>query len=688
MVGQSKILTVSYGTFSCTLEGFDDPFGTMRGIAEYFRDLAADDRYFGAEPPTPDAEMLHRIAETEVHKRVEARVNDGGVTLRQMDDAEDLHVSQETPALEQSSFTSPAEVAAKDTAEDAGATTAKFSPEIAAEGVAAKLARIRAVVSEDTYTEDEPVEEANISSPISAAFDDVQSDAQVEHEEIVDEVEQDDAEQVPVAEDASIKDEFEAEEPVVVEFEAAQEVSQEGTNEHDDRETVADAAEPEVEVEIEVELENLDEPAAETGKIEDFMRLAAETEADQDEFEAEPAIEPETATVEIEIEEEDETDVLEPAEDQQPDRAAIARVVKMRRADFEAAIAGGDLQELESEPQVEVAEAVEVAETVELAQAPEVVAPQIVEPEAVEPEAVEPEAVEPEAVEPAEQETAEQKDVAGSSLSPEDEADLMATLQLVQRESEAERRSEKEGRALMENDDIETDTKVVSRILEVTNTEMEETEGTRRRSAIAHLKAAVAATRADKFLSRKREKDDADELNEYRNDLAQVVRPKRPPEGKKVARQIAPLMLVSEQRVDEAPATEASDVAIQPRRVNSDELVQDQDASALGDHTEENIFADAGSFSDFAEEMGAVELPDLLEAAAAYASFVQGHAFFSRPQIMKAVAAVKDEEYTREEGLRSFGMLLRRGKIHKIKRGQFKIADSSRFNPQVRAVGE
>jgi len=85
MDSHAKVMTVSYGTFACTLDGFDDPFTTMQLVAEYFRKLSADDRYFGSEPLQPDASKLHQIAISANPNRIDAEVSDNSVILRQAD---------------------------------------------------------------------------------------------------------------------------------------------------------------------------------------------------------------------------------------------------------------------------------------------------------------------------------------------------------------------------------------------------------------------------------------------------------------------------------------------------------------------------------------------------------------------------------------------------------------------------
>ena len=95
------------------------------------------------------------------------------------------------------------------------------------------------------------------------------------------------------------------------------------------------------------------------------------------------------------------------------------------------------------------------------------------------------------------------------------------------------------------------------------------------------------------------------------------------------------------------------------------------------------------TFAKFAEQQGARELADLLEAAAAYISYVDGEDDFSRPQVMKVVQSASDEEISREDGLRSFGRLLRQSRIIKLNNGRFQVSESTRFRPDFdQAAGE
>ena len=139
---------------------------------------------------------------------------------------------------------------------------------------------------------------------------------------------------------------------------------------------------------------------------------------------------------------------------------------------------------------------------------------------------------------------------------------------------------------------------------------------------------------------------------------AEPVRSRRPASEPRQA----PLKLVAEQRIDTPREP------VRPRRVSAAQMAAEAETVATD-----------GGFSEFAEEIGATTLPELLEAAAAYMADVEGREQFSRPMLMGKLKEVDGESFTREDGLRSFGHLLREGKLQKVKGGRFSITDQTEF---------
>ena len=170
-------------------------------------------------------------------------------------------------------------------------------------------------------------------------------------------------------------------------------------------------------------------------------------------------------------------------------------------------------------------------------------------------------------------------------------------------------------------------------------------------------------TKADKILRRvigpEARPEEHTEEDPYRDDLAKVVKSRpvsQPGPGAGGSGSEPPLVLVSSLRVDRKSETDAPAEAAEAVQEAAKETEAPRDDTMAED--------DASGFEDFARKVGAEELPDLLEAAAAYASFVEGAPHFSRPQIMRQVAKIDPSvEMSREAGLRSFGQLLRQGLV-------------------------
>ena len=853
MVNTSKILTVSYGTFSCTLEGFDDSFDTMKAIAEYFRDLAADDRYFGAEPPTPDADMLARIAEREIARRVEAHEDQGKIVLRAADTPAiaAAAAATTTPAaaapqpepvaeVEAPAETTPTETPAEISAvmqDDAGlpeVTPAGDAEEMQADAVAeetdAPVVEPEAEMPqpvEETPAESEPAAEMPEVAPLApdmvaeapqADATDVEAPAaeiraeteapEMQEEELAqaeeagspvemadeeDEAGEDAAEPfvygaVPIVEEVA----DEAVEPVVPDagpeapdaaysagtaadetaeaIETAEEFFEKSTHAdetvyyeadevedlspHSDPDSVAaklsrirsvvsqndqpyeqgDYSEDEhaqdflndAAADLDAALAQDDEAELQSGFVSEAEEAVADDDvlaslpgddADEDdsaeatiagdettEADADDGFEDTLSqlladsmsdgdapveTTEVTTEDTSGTETLEDdlaAFDSLDEAPAIndddeartdlnARVIKMKRDDVEAAIADGLLDDDGADDSAAfVPEDDDVAAAD--ADGDALITGDVAADNAADEMDSEDQLLSPEEEEDLQRELAEvEADLVSDAADDAAETDIAETdtAETEETADEAAPVAAREGRhsfpAADENSDIE-------RIFDEADSQLEKPESNQRRSAIQHLRAAVAATRAEKKAGADLQKDVDD--SPYRSDLASVVRPRRPSttDGARSERpsesRPAPLKLVAEQRIDTPREP------IRPRRVSAAELNAASEAE-----TAEN----SSNFSEFAEQMGATQLPDLLEAAAAYMSEVEGRDQFSRPMLMHKLQEVEKEKFSREDGLRSFGQLLRDGKIQKIKGGRFTVTEETEYRDEARQAG-
>lgn len=727
MTSESKILTVSYGTFSCTLEGFDNPFDTMKAIAEYFRDLAAQDRHFGAEPPPPDAAMLHRLAEREVSR----------LAASKLDDAARLKTAEEGPAprIQINPVLRRAAPPVEPEPQQAEAPEPSLT-DVIPDGVAAKLARIRRAVNPSVPLAEAPFRaDPEVSAPVEApVVADVEADVA---EAAFAETTQNDAGDVAARLGALISSD-----PIPTA--AVEEAAEEAVAFAADETQTSDALDAEI----------AEDEAARFADIEAEVGPTTALAADED-------VLADDAPLPVEMEEDlvaAEADALSLADDldeaalaEFPDHAVetdftsedVALLAQLDGTVFDEVSLAEALDETLPEDQPA---ALDMADAALQDPLPEAVTAETLTLDAAA-DALPEDLAGDVAFAPAPEASDDQPGKSGARtrrvnsrvvrIHPsQDVRDASATRVLDQTEEASE----------------------VARLMQQADEVMADVENRRRHDALSRLKAAVVATEADRAdIDYEAPKADAN-LDPYRDDLAEAIQPTPAPEPqpepevkptrrKSVSIRPAteprpgtirpgmisppPLVLVSEQRIDRvgpaampapaaappsapsAPGIGPSDgqpmVALRTGRLSgaigagaavassglpARNLVLEKPSYGTAAETEEDedLAEDAKEINEaglasFAEMVGARSMAEMLEAAAAYATCVENRSQFTRPQLMRRMmASAGGKPVSREDGLRSFGTLLRTGRIEKVTRGHYSLAETSPYLAEARRL--
>jgi hypothetical protein len=723
MTSESKILTVSYGTFSCTLEGFDNPFDTMKEIAEYFRDLAAQDRHFGAEPPAPDAAVLHRMAEREVARLSTATQSDEATTPSDAPAAAPVTPRIRLNPVARGSSRSPVDTETADS-EDLSAPEPSLQ-DVIPDGVAAKLARIRRSVQ--PAAADLAAAAAFSPEPLVTALD-----------------LSEDATSAPVEEEAAAFEDSLAE--------AADDAAP-GDAAARLGELIADGEES-VDAEILTEgfsdaAEDVAQPDVDpanfwTDTAAEMVEHAAEPEsvdlAEADGIEDEPMEPVETSLTD---------DLVDVQDEAAEDLAALAQLdgIEFDEDSLAAALEDPLPEETPAEFSLSEAEAVDPLPDSEPALETETAAETAAEL-AQEPTA---DAADSEA------DVDDMPEVTTRKQSGRSRRVNSRVVRIHPSEDPTRAGSARDGSTTRVLSRSQDDSDEISRLMQQAEEVMAEDENRRRQEALSRLKAAVASTEADRA-DIDYEAPRADEnLDPYRGDLADAIQPDQPeepaapPEVKPRRKSVQiraqeprpgtirpgmisppPLVLVSEQRIDRvappasAPASAPSKSPEQPgispsipdgqpmvalrtgrlsgaigagaalatsaaparnlvlEKPSYGTQVETDDDEDLAEDTRE---IDESGLAAFADIVGAKSMAEMLEAAAAYATCVESRTQFTRPQLMRRMmASAGGKPVSREDGLRSFGTLLRTGRIEKVTRGHYSLAENSPYLAEARRL--